>query len=158
MEAYQLEEPVWDDGDFEVMGWHDATIWSIHPDSSAHEFSLDLDYIFKWVDPGPGETYFKFWVAPVTMVFENVHAVKIAIDSPHGVIEIADLNRGEPEPSPRVGLTERSYKFDCQEGEVSLRSTGFRLFVRRAPELLEGQHFNLAQRGGVGFVRGLSPA
>jgi hypothetical protein len=158
METYQLEKLIWDDGDFEVMGWHDATIWSIHPDPFAHEFSLDLDYIFKWVDPGPGETHFKFWVAPVTMVFENAHTVKIVIDSLSGIIEVADLNRGEPEPSSYVILAERSYRFECQEGKISVRSTGFHMFVRRVPELLGDQHFSLAQRGGVGFERGHSAA
>jgi hypothetical protein len=168
METYPLEKLIWDDGDFEVMGWHDATIWAIHPDPDAHEFSLDLDYIFKWVDPGVGETYFKFWVAPATMVFENAHALKIVIDSPFG-IEVADLHRGEPEPAPYVKLSERSYRFQLpagtdknheifNEGEISLRSTGFRMFVRRAPALLGDQHLSPAQRGGVGFQRGFSPA
>jgi len=154
METYQLEKPVWDDGDFEAMGWHDATIWSILPDPDAYEFSLDLDYIFKWVCPGVGETYYRFWVAPVTMVFENVHSVKIEVDSPQGTIEVADLHRGEPEPTPNGMLTQRSYRFECQEGQISLTSTGFRMFVRRPPEQLDGQHFSLAQRGGVGFQRG----
>lgn len=166
METYQLEKLIWDDGDFEVMGWHDATIWAIHPDPDAHEFSLDLDYIFKWVQPGVGET-FKFWVAPVTMVFENAHTVKIAIDSRHGMIEVADLHRGEPEPAPHIKRTERSYRFQCpagtdmnhemfNEGEIALRSTGFQMFVRRTPELLSNQRFSLADRGGVGFQHGLS--
>ena len=166
MEAYQLEKLIWDDDDFEVMGWHDATIWAIHPDEDAHEFSLDLDYIFKWVDPGVGETYFKFWVAPVTMVFENAHAVKIVVDSPLG-FEVSDLHRGEPEPAPDGKLTERSYRFQFpagtdmnhelfNEGEIALRSTGFHMFVRRAPKLLSDQRFSLTDRGGVGFQRSYS--
>lgn len=163
MEAYQLEKLIWTDGDFEVMGWHDATIWAIHLDPDGRELSLDLDYIFKWVDPGPGQTHYKFWVAPATMVFESVRAMKMIIEPRTGAIEVADLNRGGLEPT-QDGKQERSYRFQLpsgtganretfDEGEISLRSSGFRMFVRRAAELLEGQRFSLARRGGVGFQR-----
>ena len=167
MGAYQLEKLIWSDGDFEVMGWHDATIWSFYLDPYAREFCLDLDYIFKWVDPGPGQTYYKFWVAPVTMVFEGARALKVGIEPRDCAIEVADLHRGEPKPT-QDGKGERSYRFQLphgtganhetfDEGEISLRSTGFRMFVRRSPELLEGQHFSLVQRGGVGFQRDSVP-
>ena len=74
MESYKLEKPIWDDSDFEVMGWHDASVWSMLANPEEYEFLLDLDYIFKWVPPGEGAPNFKFWVAPVTMVFENAYA------------------------------------------------------------------------------------
>ncbi len=70
MESCELEKSVWTEQDYEVMGWHDCRLWAMVADIDAFEFSLDLDYIFKWVQPGPGETYFKFWVCPVTMVFK----------------------------------------------------------------------------------------
>lgn len=57
---FALEKPIWDDRDFEVMGWHDATIWSMCADRAAFEFLIDLDYISRWVEPKAGETYFKF--------------------------------------------------------------------------------------------------
>jgi hypothetical protein len=168
VETYQLEKPIWDDGDWLHMGWHDAIIWSIHPDPYAREFSLDLDYTFKLVQPGRGETYFKFWVAPVTMVFENVRTLKIDIEPRNGIIEIAELNRGTSRPRPDGNLTERKYQFQLpagtdenheifDEGQISFMSTGFRMFVRRAPELLEAPSLRPAQRGGVGFQRAYSP-
>jgi hypothetical protein len=61
------------------------------------EFLLELDYIFKWVHPVDGERYFRFWVAPVTMVFESAHTVRIDIESQLGDIEVADLFRESPE-------------------------------------------------------------
>jgi Protein kinase domain len=61
-------------------------------------FLVDLDCIFKWVHPGEEETYVRFWIAPVTMVFENAHAVRIDIESQLGAIEVADPFREGAEP------------------------------------------------------------
>ena len=80
METYKLEKPIWDDGDFSKMGWHDSIVWSMLAIPDDFEFLFDLDYIFKWVHPKEGEMYYKFWVAPVTMVFENAHDIKINIE------------------------------------------------------------------------------
>lgn len=156
MESFQLEKKRWDECDFPEMGWHDATMWSFSANPDQFEFLLDLDYIFKWVKPEKDETYFSFWVAPVTMVFSNVHGVAINIESQQGTIEIADLHRGEPEPTPNGEMTQRSYRFDCQEGTISLLATGFQMFVRRAPQLLDGQSFGLLERGGISFDRELT--
>lgn len=155
---YKLEKQVWDDRDFEAMGWHDATVWSISPNPEAFEFLLDLDYIFKWVDPSAGETYFKFWVAPVTMVFENAHSIRLEIDSAQGTLEIGDLHRGNPTRTPNGELVEHRYRFECQEGEISLSATGFRMYVRQKPLLLTRQSLELVERRGVGFGRALNDA
>ena len=135
------------------MGWHDASVWSFLANSDQFEFLLDLDYIFKWVKPQKGDSFFKFWVAPVTMVFNNAHSVVIDIESSQGTIEIADLHRGDPEATPNGKATQYSYRFECQEGAISLTATGFQMFVRRAPELLGVQSLSLSERGGVSFER-----
>jgi hypothetical protein len=153
MEEFMLEKTVWDDNDFSIMGWHDATLWAMMANPPDFEFLIDLDYIFKWVNPKPWETYFKFWVAPATMMFENVHDVKINIESSQGIIEIADLLRENPHRTPNGKFTAHTYRFECQEGEISLIATGFKMFVRRMPELLEKQRYELAQRQGIGFSR-----
>jgi hypothetical protein len=155
MEIFELEKPFWDDGDFSKMGWHDVTIWSMLANSDDFEFLIDLDYIFEWVMPKEGETYLKFWVAPATMVFENAHDVNIDITSSQGTIQIADLRR---EPFLKIlndKFTEHTYHFECQEGEISLVATGFKMVVRRNPELLQRQRFGLVQRQGVSFSRKL---
>ena len=158
MSDYELGKWQWNDSDFPTMGWHDSVIWSTAPDPENFEFLVDLDYIFKWVQPREGETYFKFWVAPVTMVFANAHSVKVALDSSQGSIEVADLYRENPKLTANGKLTEHTYRFDCQEGEISLVSTGFSLFVRRAPSLLQTQCFTFQSRGGISFARERSVA
>ncbi len=146
---YQLEKALWTSDDFEVMGWHDSRVWAMVAAEENFEFLMDLDYIFKWVHPEPGETYFKFWLAPVTMVFENAHDISIEIASSQGGIEVADLHREEPKPTPNGALTDYLYRFECQEGVISLRATGYRLYVRMEPRLMQSQSFSLAERGGI---------
>ncbi|HAS8178493.1 TPA: hypothetical protein I7671_22050, partial [Vibrio vulnificus] len=84
MSTFELEKEIWTEQDFNIMGWHDATIWSMTADSSKFEYLLDLDYIFQWVSPQENETYFKFWVSPVTMVFENAFDINLDIESQQG--------------------------------------------------------------------------
>ena len=114
---------------------------------------MDLDYIFKWVHPKPGETYFQFWVAPVTMVFENAHSISIEIESSQGGIEVAGLHREEPKLTPNGALTDYLFRFECQEGTIALRATGYRLYVRLEPRLMQRQSFSLAERGGISVER-----
>ena len=152
-EQYRLEKALWTSDDFEVMGWHDSRVWAMVAHEGTFEFAMDLDYIFKWVHPQPGETSFKFWVAPVTMVFENAHDVSIDIESDQGGIEVADLHREEPKHAQNGALIDYLYRFECQEGEISLRTTGYRMYVRSVPRLMQGQRFSLDVRGGISVER-----
>ncbi len=72
--VYRLEKHVWNDGDFDELTWHDVRIWSMAADPDAFDFSLDLDFIFRWEAPVAGSKSLRFWVAPVTMVLENAHS------------------------------------------------------------------------------------
>ncbi|MBK8454538.1 MAG: hypothetical protein WAQ53_02405 [Thiofilum sp.] len=143
MSTYELEKDIWSEADFSVMGWHDASIWSIIPNSEKFEYLLDLDYIFKWVHPNENETYFKFWVTPVTMVFENAFDVKIDIESQQGLIEVSDLYKEHPKLTPNRKFTTHTYRFECQEGEISVKATSFKMYVRQEPKLIQGQRFEL---------------
>jgi hypothetical protein len=152
-EHFRLEKPLWTMDDFGVMGWHDSRVWAMVAEEEKFEFAMDLDYIFKWVHPGPGETYFQFWVAPVTMVFENAYDVAIAIESSQGGIEVADLHREDSQLTPNGALKDYRFRFECQEGEISLRASGYRLYVRSEPSLMQGQRFSIEERGGISVER-----
>lgn len=152
-EPYQLQKALWTADDFDVMGWHDSRVWAMVASEETFEFAVDLDYIFKWVHPGAGETYFKFWVAPATMVFEDAFDILIDIGSRQGGIEVAELHREEPRPTPDGALIDHLYRFECQEGEIALRATGYRLYVRSAPRLIERQRLSLDERGGISVER-----
>lgn len=150
-EHYQLEKSLWTADDFDVMGWHDCRVWAMVADEDQYEFAMDLDYIFKWVHPEPGQAYYKFWVAPVTMVFENAFDIKINITSRQGGIDVEDIYREDPQS--HGSLTDYLFRMQCHEGEISLRASGYQLYVRKEPRLLAGQCFSLAERGGISVER-----
>jgi hypothetical protein len=156
METYKLEKPVWTQVDFNVMGWHDSKVWGILANTDEWELLVDLDYIFKWVHPKGEEKYFKCWVAPVTMVFENVYDVKMNIESEQGEIEVADLHMENPRKTKNGKFTEYTFRFECQEGEITLSATGYKMYVRQKPRLLQGQQLEFTERGGVNFGRELA--
>jgi hypothetical protein len=152
-DKYSIEKLIWTQEDFEQMGWHDCKIWSFIANSYEYEFLIDLDYIFKWVQPSEGESYFKFWVAPVTMVFENSFDVKIDIQSQLGEIEIACLHMENSKETINKKFVEHTYRFECHQGEILLTATGFKMFVRQYPGLSQGQWMDYDKRGGINFDR-----
>jgi hypothetical protein len=158
MHTFHPEKLVWSHQDFEVMGWHDATIWSMVADTGNFEFLIDLDYIFKWVDPAAGERHFKFWIAPVTMVFENAGDVRIDLTSQQGRIDVADFHLELLGPSPNGKFTQYRNMFECREGTIELQSTGYKMYLRRPPTLMSSQSFDLAARNNVSFSRKYSDA
>lgn len=154
MEQYQLTKRSWSESDFADLGWHDARIWAVAAIPEEFEFVLDLDYIFRWVEPVDGEDQYKFWVSPVTMVFRNVHSVKLDVESRQGSLEVVNLHRGDSRPTPNGKLSETHYRVECQEGELTLWATGFEMHVRRLPILQRSQILSLRGRGGISFDRG----
>ena len=158
MASYELDNFIWTDSDFDLMVWHDATIWSMASDPENFEFMVDLDYIFRWVDPDEGETYYKFWVCPVTMVFQNASDIQINVQSQQGTLEVDEVLREHLGPSPNGRFEQYSFRIRCQEGSISLEATGYAMYVRQAPSLLELQSFSYAARGGISFRKGRSDA
>ncbi len=134
------------------MGWHDATIHAIAHLEESYELALDIDYVLEWVGPEE-DGYYRFWVAPATLVFENVTRVHIDLE-PYGPLGVDGLVRGEPEPT-RPGFEgpaeQWPWTVDCNQGEITLRATGFRQVVRQAPTFMRGQRLGFAARGGISF-------
>mgnify|MGYP001208824161 CR=1 FL=1 len=98
------------------MGRQDSIIWSSFANLEKYEFFLDLDYIFKWVNSKDEDNYFKFWVSPVTMVFENVYNIKFDTESRQGNIQVANLYIENPELTLNGKFTTNMFRFSCQEG------------------------------------------
>jgi hypothetical protein len=153
VQTYELEKYIWSEDDFSIMGWHDSKIWGFLADSENFEFMVDLDYIFQWVHPKEVETYFKFWVAPVTMVFENAYDICLDIESRQGELEVADLHMENERKSKNGRFDEYDFRFECQEGDFKVSATGFKMYVRKAPVLQSGQTLDYDLRGGINFDR-----
>ncbi|HKO42782.1 MAG TPA: hypothetical protein VJU84_05805 [Pyrinomonadaceae bacterium] len=156
-EKYELKKWLWTEADFEQMEWHDVRIHALafHPD--AYELAFDIDYIFEWIHPAPETTYFKFWVAPATLVFENVNELRIDLE-PHLSLDLKEIERAEPQKPKNTDYIDRDvewyWKLDTHSGEISLRSVGYKQYIRQEPVLTQGQVLDAEARGGFSFHRG----
>lgn len=142
-----LEKSVWTDGDLENLGFHDAQIIAMALTESGEagrsRVLFDLDYLVRWVQPAAPETTFSFWIAPVTLAFEDVWA--LAGELAHADLSIDWIRRLPEDPGP-------GWHIDGHMFDLYLTSwAGFTMTVRRPPVLVGRQRLALAQRGGVSF-------
>jgi hypothetical protein len=63
VESHVLEKWIWSHNDYDLMGWHDATVHAIALVPEQWELILDIDYILPWLEPVPPNEYFHFWIA-----------------------------------------------------------------------------------------------
>lgn len=153
-DAYVLDRSRWTAADFDAMGWHDATIHGIAFRPDVWELALDLDYILRWVEPVAGESHYRFWVAPATLIFENVSAMRFQLEC-QGAVSLQGIERGSPEstrPDFKGPAQQWPWVLDCNEGEIALTATGYRQIFRQPPRLQAQQSLSLADRGGVSFA------
>lgn len=148
-EVYELDRTLWTDADFEIMGWHDCPIhaFSLNDD---YDLLLDIDYIFKWVRSGK---HFKFWISPCTMIFKNVYDIQFDSDHNQPVIDyIGRSNPLRPKNSEYIGRdTEYDWDIVMVSAEMTFKSVGFDLFVRKQPILTRSQKLTVEQRGHISF-------
>jgi len=157
-------KPIWTDGDYESMGWHDCPIRGIvFLDDSNYEMgqfdsklAFDIDYIFQWVlvetDKGPR---YSFYISPCTLVFDQAYDVILNCSTVGYTPVLPQIS------CLTIKLNEeylkRNYRcydvcIELHNSEpITFHSTGFKQYVRKPPLLVEGQFLTLAQRGGVCF-------
>jgi len=154
MQRFELEKRIWSEVDFDRMGWHDVKVHAMAFFPDAFEFALDLDYHFRWVDPQKDGGYYRYWQAPATLVFENVHDLRIDVDASSGldvdVIERTPL--GAPHNAEFIGRDlEWEWAIECQQGLIGMKSVGYKMHVRSEPRLQV--RLSLEERGGICFDR-----
>ena len=153
---HPVEKWLWETADFERMGWHDVYVHGLAYDGEAGRFFLDLDYILEWVHPVEStDRHYSFWMSPATMVFEDVSELHVDLQ-PLAAFEIESLKRTDQQveegPGGRAGSERWRWTMAFFNGEISLRSSGYRLHLRAAPALSKTQYFPLDERGGVSFA------
>ncbi len=150
-QLYQLEKIVWTDADFNVMNWHDCPIHAISFTKES-QLILDIDYIFKWVLI-KNTRHYKFWIAPCTLVFENVY--NIAIETNYTTLTIDHISKENPQKPKNSAYIGKDFEFDwiieTTVGEINFKSVGYIQHVRQKPILLRSQEINMEIRGGVSF-------
>ncbi|MBS1956618.1 MAG: hypothetical protein JST89_20690 [Cyanobacteria bacterium SZAS-4] len=158
MDEFDLEKYIWtSDEDFAQMGWHDCPIYAVaFPPSNTNELWLDIDYLFHWVRPTKQETYFQFWVAPSTLVFENVRNVNFRFE--HFLdIEVDSISRDGPVTRPNPDFVgpnaEWSWLIQCHTGSITLNATGFSQYVRSKPVLNKTSQLGRGNRIPYSFAQ-----
>lgn len=158
-EEYSLEKWVWTEEDFSKMKWHDCTVYGVAVDKKNYKLMFDIDYIFSWIIPQSQDDYYKFWVSPATLVFENVYNLEIDIES-NLEIDIDTIYREQPrQPKNKDYILkdlEWKWVIITQQGEISFQSVGFNMYVRKKPLLQQFQEIELVKRGGISFYQGSS--
>jgi len=141
-EEYQLEKWIWNQNDFEKMGWHDNPIWAMSFDD---DVKFDLDYLLKWVKPQNNIGGYKFWISPATLIFKNPtnFRVEMETDFVNG-LEIADIER-------KVQKGKTQFIIEAQEGRIVIETEEFTQIIRRPPTLQISQMLNDIERGPISF-------
>jgi hypothetical protein len=155
--VYNIEKSLWTDSDFETMNWHDSIIYGLFLGEN-YELNLDVDYIFHWINPIEENENYKFWISPCTLVFENVHDLKLDIEiSEPFRIEIDSIYRENPQKPRNADFikcdTEYEWVIETQQGQISFKSIGYKQFVRQLPILQDQQRIEFEERKGISFSR-----
>ncbi len=156
-DIFTLKKSIWTQDDYEIMGWHDASIYGLTflplNGNGVSHLVFDIDYIFKWVNPIPPKQIFSFWVAPCTLVFKDTFEVTINIDRRGGttdMLEIADLylvDKVEQETDKWI----YEWDIELQDGLIKFKSSGFDQIVRLPPKFTDEQVLTLNERNGISF-------
>lgn len=148
---YQIEKLLWTDADFDTMSWHDCPIHALSFNKN-HQLLLDIDYMFEWVLTN-NKKHYKFWIAPCTLIFENVY--NIQFESNYTSLIIDNVSRESPQipkNAAHIGIdTEYDWIIETTAGEINFTSVGYKQYVRQEPILLSTQEIDLTARGGISF-------
>ncbi len=137
------------------MGWHDSHIYAISF-GEEFQFKLDIDYIFQWIHPKANETYFNFWIAPCTLIFENVWDLRFDIFISSDIeLEIDDVRRENAREARNAAYIEKKTEYDwtieTHQGDITFKSVGFTQYVRMRPVMTSSQVLLPEVRGEISF-------
>jgi hypothetical protein len=140
----------WTEQDFDAMTWHDCHVHSWGLAEAAHgqaDFTLDIDFITAWENPGDGTLAFR--VAPATLVFFAVFAFQFEIDytgcavTPFSIDGIArELRVNE------AGYRDYLYRLQINwpRGFFTFSGDRFRQSLRAEPIVTRSQHLEPDER------------
>jgi len=98
---------------------------------------------------------YSFWVAPATLVVENVHDICFDVESgTHLSIDrLIRTEQGRPPNSDAIGKEiDWRWTLQLQSGEIAFRSTRYTQYFRREPILTVSQ-LSLPARGGMSLEK-----
>lgn len=97
--------------------------------------------------------YYSFWVAPVTLVFENAWNVRMSgAIGQMDMAELFGLNRVRHFTNA-AGVEFDEWHVEGDGFEIAVEASGFTQYFRQEPILTPSQRLTRAQRRGVSFDR-----
>ena len=140
--------------DFAVINWHDFKIHGLAFDEAEFKLYLDIDLIIEWIEPLSSEDGYRFMIAPATLVFRNVWNLIVDIDT-NLALDIDSVSMQNPHYPKNKDCVQDENEYDLniglQQGEISFSSSGFEIYIRKSPEIRQGQSLVLKERGGISF-------
>jgi hypothetical protein len=138
---------VWTEEDFEKMRWHDSHIHAISFPNEDLEFSLDIDYLFKWVLDDKTNLY-NFLVSPCVLFFFDVFDLELNLDFKNAVgLDIQDINRSNPRLAPNGKTTLWDFEIITDKGYIKFESSGYKQVVKEQPIYSQSQVLDRAKWG-----------
>jgi hypothetical protein len=153
MEEFNLDKWILTTDDFDQMCWYDCKIHAVAFDEYNYKLLFDIDYIFKWVGP-EDDGYYRFWMSPATLIFENVYDYEVDLESGLGTI-IEDVERNNPKKplnSEHINKdVEWEWNIETANGRFGFKSVGYTQYIRKVPVYKKVQEIGIEERGGYSF-------
>jgi len=133
------------------MGWHDNYIHAISFDPENYSFSLDIDYIHKWIMVD-GDNNFEFAISPAKLTFNNISNLKLSVDFsgclPEMSIDRIEMKNERPTANKKLSEYDFLIVLNWPEngGEMSFSATGFVQRSLAAAALYEEQKIPAEER------------
>lgn len=117
--------------------FHDCHAHGLHWRQDRYTFSMDLQYILKWIEPEPPSSgSYRFLVSEARLVFHSASDLVVSLDWSGSALdsEIASMRVLRSRTTPN-GQTERYFEieFSDPEGTISLWSTGYEVELLQEP-------------------------
>lgn len=133
-----MHKTKWTLDDFDVMGWHDATIYAwFPPDDDGMNMLILIDYIFEWINLGGR---FNFVVAPATLRFLGAFDLKMKLNFTNvSGLTILDIERVGTSPFPNGKGEYTHFRILLDHGEMIFTARGFEQILVDEPKRFDGQ-------------------
>ncbi len=154
---HTLTRLIWTDRDFEVMPWHDCTIYAFWSDDTTVDLLMDMDYKCAWVQSAVAQHPFSFYIAPATLAFHGATDIRFSLESVANPLKLNAVRREDRRAIPGYPVETWHWTLEGHHGLLTMRALGYTLYFRQQPTLLDAQRFTYAARGGISFARGAQP-
>ena len=120
--------------------FHDCHVHGIHWRRDQFTFSMDVQYILKWIEPTNASDGYRFSIAEGRLTFQSVDDLKVTMDWSGAALDaqIAAMRILKTRDTPG-GAIQRNFEIEFSDPDavISLWSTGYAIHVLQQPVLSE---------------------